>query len=67
MSATRINHGLEMGNRQVLLSERCADDFKPETYVSPWKKGQAVVLALETMTKERDNYTCTGRLEPLTD
>jgi len=55
------------GARTVEEDTRSIPDFKPATYQNPFKKGQAVVIAVNGLAIIKGVTTLKGRLIPLTD
>lgn len=65
-SMPSITHTVESGNTSIKVRERVQDpNWKPEGYVSPFKKGSIVVLHLESLMREKGNVSGSGKLELL--
>lgn len=62
-----LSHTVEFGSNSVKLRERTDDNFKPDQYKAPYKKGQRVVVQLESLLREKGVYTGSGKLQPLED
>lgn len=62
-----LGHTVEFGNHSIKLRERTEDNFKPDQYKAPYKKGQKVVVQLESLLREKGVYTGSGKLQPLED
>ncbi len=62
-----LAHTVEFGAHSIKLRERTEDSFKPAEYKSAYKKGQRVVVHLESLLREKGVYTGSGKLQPLED
>ena len=66
MSAPVLRHTVEFDSQTIAVSERVPDGTKLEDIHVAFKKGEVVVLLLETMERNLGNVSARGRLERLT-
>lgn len=59
-----LRHTVETGKASIIVEERTADDFRPETYVPAFKKGQRVAVLVLSLTVDKGRITIRGSLEP---
>ncbi len=64
-SMSVLRHALEVNGEPILFSERTADNFKPDDYISPFKKGQIVLAGLTRYENDKGAVRASGRLEPV--
>lgn len=65
-----LKHRVELGAEALPVVEDTRDmkDFKPETYVAPFKKGQKVAVHVTRFGKDKAyNLEAAGRLELIED
>lgn len=60
-----VKHSIEMGDVQVMVTEWLPDGKKPEDVVIPYKKGQRVVVTLETLEPDKGFFRAGGKIEAL--
>ena len=65
MEGPANNHGVEVGSVQVRVSERLPDGADVTKVVSPFKKGQRVLLRVTDLARVKGNMVAKGTLEPL--
>lgn len=59
----KLTHNVEMGNIGFPVSERVPDNFEPDKYVSPLKKGQRCVLHFDRFYRDKGAWNVSGTLE----
>lgn len=57
-----LRHNVEVGDVAVAINERTTDDFKADTYKSPYKKGQKVLVCLQSMETDKGLVRARGTL-----
>lgn len=57
-----LRHNIEVGDVAVAINERTADDFKAADYKSPYKKGQKVLVCLQSMETDKGLVRARGTL-----
>lgn len=63
-----IKTTLEIGNKTLTLTEFVREEnFKPENWKCPFKKGQRVVVELDGLMENKGILTGSGTLHPLED
>lgn len=65
MSAGILRHTCETEREAIIVNERQGDTFRPDDYVSPFKKGQRVLLHITNYTTERGVVKVDGHLQPV--
>jgi hypothetical protein len=66
MEAPAITHGVEVGPTQIRVQERTPDGFDVAKYVSPFKRGELVLLHVESIERDSGNISARGTIEALT-
>lgn len=60
----KLSHTVEAGTSSFKVSERTNGDFRPDEYRPAFKKGQAVVLVVDSYGRDKSyNRVASGRLE----
>jgi hypothetical protein len=60
-----LSHNIEFGPRSVKIRERVEENFKPDQYKSPFKKGSRVAVVIDSFTREKGVYSGSGKVEAL--
>jgi len=64
LSANILTHTVENAYGAIRISERQDENFRPETYKSPWKKGQMVYVLIASMQEQKGLLSIQGNLLP---
>jgi len=64
-SMNMLRHTVEVGPDSIQVNERVEDTFNPETYKSPFVKGQKVVIFLDSLLIEKGVPSARGKLEAI--
>lgn len=62
LSMPLCEHGIEIGDTQVRVSERLPDGVDVSTIKPPFKKGQKCLLAVESWVTEKGQTRASGKL-----
>lgn len=60
-----LRHNIEVGDVAVAINERTEDGFKVETYKPPYKKGQKVLVVLQSMETDKGLIRARGTLHAI--
>lgn len=60
-----LRHNIEVGDVAVAINERTTDDFKADAYKSPFKKGQKVLVCLQSMETDKGLVRARGTLHAI--
>lgn len=62
-----LRHTVELGSNSVQVNERVPDGTRLEDIHVPFKKGQMIVLAVESYSVDKGAVSCRGHLENYSD
>lgn len=62
---SQLRHTVEFNGESVQVSERVGDDFKPAEYRAPFKKGDMVLVELQSMEIVRGSISVRGVVHPV--
>jgi len=65
MEAEMLTHTVESGSESIAVNERQPDGWKAESYVCPFKKGQKVLLWIESMMTQKGLTSSRGQIQPI--
>jgi len=67
MEAPSLRHSVETADSAIVVNERPAETMDVNKYVAPFRKGQKVLLHVQSLTTERGIVSARGILQPIVD